>query len=206
MPLLNHNPEKSIPNQVAGAFAGWTVCTIITPIETIKAKLQMQTSDPRTKLFTGPIDCAKKIIQHGGIKSLYHALPATLLFRTSFAVMFSSYQSINNFLRDYSSNHPDSIFAFSQPVAQFLSGGISAELFWLVALPFDIVKNRIMCDSFTKPRYPTWRSAAQAVWIESGPQVSLGPGLTRSNYCLRLIVSRLIPFTVIRLNFPRWDS
>lgn len=130
----------------------------------------MQTSDPRTKLFTGPIDCAKKIIQHGGIKSLYHALPATLLFRTSFAVMFSSYQSINNFLRDYSSNHPDSIFAFSQPVAQFLSGGISAELFWLVALPFDIVKNRIMCDSFTKPRYPTWRSAAQAVWIESGPQ------------------------------------
>jgi len=164
-------------------LAGWTVCSIVTPIETIKAKLQMQTSDPRTKLFTGPIDCARKIIKHGGITQLYRALPATLLFRTSFGVMFSSYHVFNNIFRDFSNQHPQSPFALNAALAQFLAGGLAAELFWLVGYPLDMVKNRIMCDSLTTPRYPTWISAARAIWLEGGTRAfyrGLSPCILRA--------------------------
>lgn len=128
----------------------------------------MQTSDPRTKLFTGPVDCARQIVQSGGVRQLYRALPATLLFRTCFGVMFSSYHVFNTLLRDFSDRHSGSRFALSVPLAQFLAGGLAAELFWLVGYPLDMVKNRIMCDSFTNPRYPTWMSAARAIWVEGG--------------------------------------
>ncbi|POW11945.1 hypothetical protein PSHT_08229 [Puccinia striiformis] len=167
------SPDRSKPlslgsHAIAGALAGWTVCSIITPIETIKAKLQMQTSDPRTKLFTGPIDCARQIVQKGGPRQLYRALPATLIFRTCFAIMFSSYHAFSTLFNDLSKKYPDSSFAISAPVAQFLAGGLAAEVFWLVGYPLDMIKNRIMCDSFTKPKYPSWLSAGRAIWLEGG--------------------------------------
>ncbi|MBW0507742.1 hypothetical protein O181_047457 [Austropuccinia psidii MF-1] len=161
-------PLSLTSHAIAGAMAGWTVCTVVTPVETLKAKLQIQTSDPRTRLYTGPIDCAQKMIKQAGVASLYHALPATLLFRTSFAVMFSSYNFINDHLNQFATRHPNSPLAFNKPMAQFLAGGISAELFWLISLPFDAVKNRMMCDSVTNPRYPNWLSAARSIKSDGG--------------------------------------
>ncbi|EFP90884.2 uncharacterized protein PGTG_17083 [Puccinia graminis f. sp. tritici CRL 75-36-700-3] len=82
--------------------------------------------------------------------------------------MFSSYYTFNNLFQDFASSNPNSLFALTPPVAQFLAGGLAAEAFWLVGYPLDMVKNRIMCDSFIKPRYPTWISAARAIWLEGG--------------------------------------
>lgn len=82
---------------LAGFGAGQTVCVVVTPLELIKgasiaglirlereaagtAKLQMQTAGT-TKLFTGPIDCAQQIVRAQGVRGLWHAFPATLLFR-----------------------------------------------------------------------------------------------------------------------------
>ncbi|KAH9811901.1 mitochondrial carrier domain-containing protein [Melampsora americana] len=152
-----HPKSLSIASHgLAGAMAGWTVCAVVTPIETLKAKLQMQTSDPRTKLYTGPIDCAKQIIQKNGFKGFYKALPATLLFRTWFGVMFGSYSIIV-------SNLPTSL---SIGTRDFLAGGLSAEVFWIFSCPFDAIKNRMMCDSITNPKYPTWLSAARSIWLQ----------------------------------------
>ncbi|WAQ80697.1 hypothetical protein PtA15_1A35 [Puccinia triticina] len=153
---------------VAGALAGWTVCSIVTPIETIKAKLQIQTSDPRTRLYTGPIDCASQIVRAGGLQSLYRALPATLIFRTCFALMFSSYHALNHLFQTFATHHPSSLFALGPSVSKFIAGGLAAEVFWLVGYPLDTVKNRIMCDSLTNRRYPTWLSAARAIRLEGG--------------------------------------
>jgi solute carrier family 25 (mitochondrial carnitine/acylcarnitine transporter), member 20/29 len=64
------------------------------------AKLQMQHQRvgfhaPGTALsasaareYSGPINCVKQIVQHSGVKGLWHALPANVLFRSNFAVMF----------------------------------------------------------------------------------------------------------------------
>jgi solute carrier family 25 carnitine/acylcarnitine transporter 20/29 len=37
---------------------------------------------------------------------------------------------------------------------------------------FDGTHSRIMSDSITNPRYPTWRYTAAAIWSEGGVRVS----------------------------------
>lgn len=72
----------------AGVLAGWTVCTFITPIEHIKAKLQMQTTGP--KLYSGPIDCGVQVFRANGIRGLWHGFFGTLLFRSNMGIMYGS--------------------------------------------------------------------------------------------------------------------
>ncbi|KAI8460006.1 mitochondrial carrier domain-containing protein, partial [Phakopsora pachyrhizi] len=195
----DHQSEKYRPEMLeikyhalAGVMAGWTVCLVVTPIETVKAKLQMQTSDPRTKFFTGPIDCSRKMIAQAGLlRSFYKALPSTILFRTSFGAMFSSYQVLINLFNRSSSTSNNSrgkndknmekknLFKgvarlddqdgkYKKLFYQFLAGGISAELFWLIGFPFDSIKNRMMSDSIYEPKYKNVYSTARSIWLEGG--------------------------------------
>jgi len=47
---------------VAGIGAGVTVSFIAAPIEHVKARLQVQ-YDAKTKLYAGPIDCARQLVR-----------------------------------------------------------------------------------------------------------------------------------------------
>ena len=46
---------------------------IVTPIENVKAKLQVQYALPpgATPLYRGPIDCVRKVLKAQGIRGLY---------------------------------------------------------------------------------------------------------------------------------------
>ncbi|KAK0519798.1 hypothetical protein OC842_007320 [Tilletia horrida] len=178
---------KKLPLQyhgLAGLLAGWTNSFVTCPIELLKTKLQMQTQRVSLHLpgrsaasssvgaaapqFKGPIDCAAQIVRANGITGLWHALPATLLFRSSFAVMWVSYDIIQRgFLKLRGTP-----FEMSTEVQTFLAGGLGAEFYWLTALPADNIKNRMMGDDLRNPRYPTLRSCATAIWNEAGPKAS----------------------------------
>lgn len=148
---------------ISGAMAGWTVCTVITPVEHIKARLQMQTIGP--KLYTGPIDCATQVVKANGVIGLWHGFGATLLFRTWIGALFGSYEIM---MRSFKAVPEESPWKVSNSTATFIAGGMSSNVFWCASFPFDAVKNRLMTDSPTHPRYPTWRSAAQQIWREGG--------------------------------------
>ena len=52
-----------VGHAAAGMMAGWTVSFIAGPVEHIKARLQVQYAAEKSKrLYTGPIDCLKKIV------------------------------------------------------------------------------------------------------------------------------------------------
>lgn len=56
LPVLGH--------AMAGVMAGATVSYIAAPIEHIKARLQVQyAADKSKRLYSGPIDCCKKIVR-----------------------------------------------------------------------------------------------------------------------------------------------
>ncbi|MCO5586168.1 hypothetical protein L7F22_040107 [Adiantum nelumboides] len=184
---------------VAGLGAGLTNSLVMVPIELIKARLQMQQQRvglhlPRLSSasvsgagagagaaaaaaaqqgakvhFTGPIDCAMQTIRHGGITALWHALPATLLFRANFAFMFGSYDVLQRSFEKLKGTR----YEISPALSTFLAGGLGAEVFWLFAFPFDTVKNRMMADNLYAPRYPTMKDAFRSVWIQKGPQASV---------------------------------
>ncbi|KAI5478901.1 mitochondrial carrier protein [Pseudohyphozyma bogoriensis] len=148
---------------MAGMMAGWTVCTVITPIEGLKAKLQMQTIGP--KLYSGPIDCASQIVRSQGVFGLWRGFGATILFRSWFGVMFGSYEVM---MRGFRAVPEGSRWKVSDGTATFLAGGMGSNFFWIGSFPFDAVKNRLMTDDIKNPRYPTWMSAARQIWSEGG--------------------------------------
>ncbi len=161
LPIVGHG--------IAGIMAGGTVSFIAAPVEHIKARLQIQYSSSKAeRLYKGPVDAIRKIYKFHGLPGIYHGLSATLLFRTFFFFWWSSYAAISKQLNERTS--------LSQPSINFWAGGLSAQIFWMTSYPSDVVKQRIMTDPLGGgledgvKRFPTWKSAVQAVYKEAGPR------------------------------------
>ncbi|RSH90686.1 hypothetical protein EHS25_001291 [Saitozyma podzolica] len=140
---------------VAGLFAGWTNASVAHPTEIIKCKLQLQLVQPAhvPKEFKGPIDVVRKTISAQGITGMWKGLGASFLYRSSFLAMFGGLGGTS--------------WGMSKEMANFLAGGMASNLYWGMALPMDNVKNRIMTDSVTKPRYHGVFDAYRQTWTET---------------------------------------
>ncbi|KAK3672396.1 hypothetical protein LTR78_007703 [Recurvomyces mirabilis] len=148
---------------MAGMLAGWTVSFIAAPIEHVKARLQIQyQANKSQRLYSGPLDCTRRIYTSHGLPGLWHGLRATLLFRTFFFFWWGSYDLFTTYLTTHTS--------LSTPAINFWAGGLSAQVYWLTSYPSDVVKQRIMTDPLEvgKRKYPRWRDAARAVYREGG--------------------------------------
>ncbi|KAI1188637.1 carrier protein YMC2 [Nemania serpens] len=164
-PAVAHLPPFG--HGIAGVMAGFTVSFIAAPVEHIKARLQIQYSARKAdRLYSGPLDCLRKIYAAHGLRGVYKGLAATLLFRSFFFFWWGSYDVLSRLLRERTS--------LSTPAVNFWAGGLSAQVFWLTSYPSDVVKQRIMADPMGgklndgTPRFRSWRQAAQAVYRESG--------------------------------------
>lgn len=63
----------TVGHAIAGIMAGWTVSVIAAPVEHIKARLQIQYAAEKSKrLYSGPVDCTRKIVRVGGLSSGSH--------------------------------------------------------------------------------------------------------------------------------------
>lgn len=158
---------RSTGHGIAGTMAGCTVCLIATPVEHLKARLQVQyAANKADRLYHGPIDSFRKIYRAHGIRGLYHGFPATLVFRSFFFFWWSTYDIFSKQLNKHTS--------MSVPAINFWAGGASAQVFWLTSYPSDVVKQRIMTDPLGGTlndgvrRFPRWIDAAKAVYSESG--------------------------------------
>lgn len=154
LPIVGHG--------VAGIMAGWTVSFVAAPIEHVKARLQIQyAADKTQRLYSGPVDCVRKIYTQHGVRGLYKGLAATLLFRTFFFFWWGSYEVFTRLLKTRTQ--------LSDPAINFWAGGLSAQVFWIAGYPSDVVKQRIMTDRLGEGRrYKSWRDAAMAVKKEAG--------------------------------------
>ncbi|ORY63054.1 carrier protein YMC2 [Pseudomassariella vexata] len=157
----------SFGHGLAGIMAGATVSFIAAPVEHVKARLQIQYSANKAeRLYSGPIDCVRKIYGAHGVRGIYKGLFATLMFRSFFFFWWGSYDVFSRILRERTS--------LSAPSVNFWAGGCSAQIFWLTSYPSDVVKQRIMTDPMGgrlgdgTPKFKTWSAAAKAVYRESG--------------------------------------
>ncbi|TID18423.1 mitochondrial carnitine/acylcarnitine carrier protein [Venturia nashicola] len=166
--LVNGRPDPSfklpaVGHGLAGMLAGFTVSFIAAPIEHVKARLQVQyATDKSKRLYSGPIDCTKKIFNAHGIRGLYHGLSATMLFRGFFFFWWSTYDIFTRKLTEKTN--------LSTPAINFWAGGLSAQVFWITSYPGDVIKQRIMTDPLEKDKrkYWRWQDAATQVYREAG--------------------------------------
>lgn len=164
---LANDKLPAVGHGIAGIMAGSTVSFIAAPVEHVKARLQIQyAANKSDRLYSGPIDCTRKILRHHGFRGLYHGLYATLLFRSFFFFWWGSYDIFTQAFQTHTS--------LSTPAINFWAGGLSAQIFWLTSYPSDVIKQRIMTDPLGgrlgdgTPKFHSWKDAAQAVYRERG--------------------------------------
>ncbi|KAL4870291.1 hypothetical protein BDV12DRAFT_184497 [Aspergillus spectabilis] len=170
-PFAVYQPDPhtlpSFGHGIAGIMAGTTVSFIAAPVEHVKARLQIQyAADKSKRLYSGPIDCIRRILGTHGITGLYRGLCATILFRSFFFFWWGSYDVLSRLMKERTS--------LSAPLINFWAGGISAQIFWITSYPSDVVKQRLMTDPMGGPlgdgqrRFRWWKDAAAAVYRERG--------------------------------------
>lgn len=157
----------AVGHGIAGMLAGSTVSFIAAPVEHVKARLQIQyAANKKDRLYSGPIDCTRKIFRHHGTRGLWHGLFSTLIFRSFFFFWWGSYDLMSTWFKINTS--------LSTPAINFWAGGLSAQVFWLTSYPSDVVKQRIMTDPLGRglndgtPQFRHWKDAAAAVYREAG--------------------------------------
>jgi solute carrier family 25 carnitine/acylcarnitine transporter 20/29 len=167
-----------IGHGLAGILAGWTVSFVATPVEHIKARLQIQyAADRRLRLYSGPVDCLKKIVSAKpeiiirqltlfqfsahGVSGVYQGHKSNLIFRTFFFFWWSSYDIFSRILSVKTK--------LSEPAINFWAGGMSAQIFWITSFPADVIKQRTMTDGLgDERRFKTWRATAAQIYRERG--------------------------------------
>ncbi|KAF7585475.1 hypothetical protein BBP40_010824 [Aspergillus hancockii] len=161
------NTLPSFGHGIAGIMAGTTVSFIAAPVEHVKARLQIQyAADKSQRMYSGPIDCTRKILRTHGITGLYRGLCATIFFRSFFFFWWGSYDVLTRLMKERTT--------LSTPAINFWAGGVSAQIFWLTSYPSDVVKQRLMTDPMGgalgdgKRQFRWWKDAAVAVYRERG--------------------------------------
>ncbi|WVR03461.1 hypothetical protein IAU60_000452 [Kwoniella sp. DSM 27419] len=163
-----YGPEQRLSlfgHALAGSMAGWTNAAVAHPTEVIKCKLQLQMVQPAhvPKQFKGPLDVAKQTIATQGVTGMWRGLGASFMYRTCFGVMFGSFEVFNRMFKSWEGTR----FAMSPEMANFLAGGLCANVYWATALPFDNIRSRIMTDNIKSPRYKGVFDTYRQVWRET---------------------------------------
>eukprot|EP01095_Lingulamoeba_sp_RSL-Kostka_P008755 TRINITY_DN296_c2_g1_i1.p1 TRINITY_DN296_c2_g1~~TRINITY_DN296_c2_g1_i1.p1 ORF type:complete len:294 (-),score=99.80 TRINITY_DN296_c2_g1_i1:77-958(-) len=141
---------------VAGTLAGIGTATVLTPVELIKCRLQVQ---QETKSVTsaaksaanskGPIDVIKKAIKTDGITGLYRGFTSTLLRELpANAAWFGAYEGFARFFGSCKNASEAPMYI------QLMAGGLAGMFYWGVPYPIDTVKSELQTmknpESFQK--------------------------------------------------------
>jgi len=164
---LQDDPTKqaTIPQVMwCGMTTGWMISLMATPVEGVKARLQVQYALPAgvKPQYTGPIDCVAKVLQTGGIRALYAGWVPTIFHRGSNWAYFGGYEVMKRFLT------PPGSEAKLSPFASIAAGACAGTSFWLSCYPIDVVKNRMQTGGIKNPKYKGMLHCFRTIYVEEG--------------------------------------
>eukprot|EP00667_Euglena_gracilis_P016372 EG_transcript_17132 len=170
---------------LSGASGGMMTACVLTPIELIKCRLQIQQGAER--LYQGPIDCLVKTVKEGGLRGLWKGNVSCLARELpGNAAWFGAYDTIiKQVQRQYRIERREDVPLKWSAVA----GAFAGTAYWLIPYPADTVKSRIQ----TNPAYQgmSFVQVLQTVVREEGfGGLYRGCGLT----CARAIPSNALIF------------
>ncbi|KAM5356450.1 hypothetical protein ACJ41O_003096 [Fusarium nematophilum] len=166
---------------MAGGSAGLTNSVISSPIEHMRIRLQTQPHGPN-RLYSGTLDCVRKIWQQAGISGIYRGQAVTLLREFhGYGVWFAAYEGLVQAamkIHEYKDRAEMPSWKFA------VCGGLAGELLWLLSHPLDVIKSKMQSDGFGEgKRYATMREAFRVTWRVGGVGglfEGIGPALLRA--------------------------
>ncbi|BFZ58915.1 Mitochondrial carrier protein ymc2 [Savitreella phatthalungensis] len=131
----------------SGALAGAANSIIVGPVEHIRIRLQAQPSGSG-KLYDGPVDAARKIYAHRGIRSIFKGYGPTCLREShGTGIYFFTYESlVRRELRNDLSLEGKRERIPAWKLCGF--GAAAGYSMWLTSYPVDVVKSRLQTDGF----------------------------------------------------------
>ncbi len=138
---------------LAGAFSGAINSIIVSPVELIKTRLQIQYETKGSQAFTGPVDCIHRILKASGIKGLFRGMMATIYREIpGYAGQFFVYELLKRFFMDFNSptGSPRQEFELSA-FELLIAGGIAGMGGWVMSYPMDYVKSQIQAEPWNRP-------------------------------------------------------
>ena len=169
----------------AAVLSGAIIPIIVTPMEGIKARLQVQYAGekgvalaaaggtgPPSSFYTGPIDCAKKVHANLGTwRGIYRGHMLVTACRMSNWSYFGGYALASHYLISSSSSNGNNGAddKVRRAATTLLAGSFAGVSYWLSCYPLDVLKARIQAaPDCVPPRHPTVASAAREIWVTSG--------------------------------------
>eukprot|EP00045_Choanoeca_perplexa_P016574 m.224715 g.224715 ORF g.224715 m.224715 type:complete len:304 (-) comp17298_c0_seq1:1640-2551(-) len=128
---------------IAGLSSGVAVSFVLTPVELIKCKLQVQTAAGQAQVYAGTMDCIRQTVRNeGGLLGLFRGHSATLLREMPGNVAwYSLYDALCRAMTP-EGGHRDDV-----PGAKIaLAGGVSGMAYWTAGFPADTVKSKMQTD------------------------------------------------------------
>jgi hypothetical protein len=78
MGVTSNNNFTFLQSLMAGSFAGFVNSFVLSPIELVKCRLQIQKEAKHEAYYKGSADCIKKIIVEEGPRGLFKGLVSTI--------------------------------------------------------------------------------------------------------------------------------
>jgi solute carrier family 25 (mitochondrial carnitine/acylcarnitine transporter), member 20/29 len=149
---LHNESEMSLYEGIlCGAFAGWANCIIVTPVELVKCRLQVQHENRDTAYYKGVKDCIIKTYKESGIKSLYKGNVATVLREVpAYAAQFGGYYSAKKLIAKSKKKEISELNNFDL----ILCGAVGGYSCWQFSYPQDVIKTLLQTQSDKfKPKF-----------------------------------------------------
>lgn len=136
---------------MSAAITGPIIATVVTPMEGIKARLQVQYSEVATGAkarYAGPVDCFMQIMRQPGLglfRGIYRGFLPTVFCRFSYSYYMVGYEVTRRYLTEKSGG------AALSPLATLAGGSVAGTAYWLACYPVDVIKNKIMAARDVHP-------------------------------------------------------
>lgn len=180
--LSQKNSKPIVINaSLSGSCAGVIACFVITPLDLIKIRLQVQRG---YSVYKGPFDCIKQIVKNDGFSGLFRGFVLTVLRDVpGYTAYFGAYECCKSKL-----GH--------SPPALLISGGLAGIASWLVSYPQDVIKSRMQSNPLKKdgtPKYINGLDCVRKSFQKEGISVFFR-GLTVT--CIRTFPKSAVTFFV----------
>ncbi|KHJ91456.1 hypothetical protein OESDEN_08681 [Oesophagostomum dentatum] len=137
------------------------------PMSEVQRENVSRSTAHSSKLYSGPMECATRIVQNEGVKGLFKG-GKVIFMRDSIGYLFyiPVYELILRFMRARNVNDTG---------AQLLAGGCAGVSGWLSVCPLEVVKNRIQAENSTRSMTAT--QIVRYIWRHEGARSFYRGGL-----------------------------
>jgi hypothetical protein len=142
--ITDESKMTVLESTYCGFMAGVAVTPIVTPVEFVKCKLQMQKENKSLAYYKGVRDLLKKTTEMYGIKGIYKGNVTTFFRETiGYGIQFGVYHYLKLKLCKYKGVKYHELKSSDY----ILAGASSGMLGWVASYPFDTVKSIIQTGS-----------------------------------------------------------